>query len=32
MLYKLKSTLLIAYYYKLIIDPYISVIIVVKSD
>jgi hypothetical protein len=32
MLYKLESTLLIAYYHELIIDPYISVIIVVELD
>jgi hypothetical protein len=32
MLRELESTLLIAYYYKLIIDSYISVAVVVKSD
>jgi hypothetical protein len=31
MLYKLKSTLRVAYYYELVIDPYIRVVAVVES-
>jgi hypothetical protein len=32
MLCELESTLLVAYYHELVIDPYVSIAVVVESD
>ena len=32
MLYKLESTPLVAYYHELVVDPHVSIAVVVESD